>query len=206
MQIDEKHWWKFLVAEASVKPIPSHELVGARVVGELPSADMVDLWVRISSGIVKYGFVIEYRDLDPPRTGIFDGLRITIDPDVGFEMQCFLLLHLFGHSVQWVAPSLEHGLGELQRTEDRSRFLQVLHDYEFQAARFGMQLMRECGIASLDQWYSDFVETDWRYVEGYYQTDKIPTWSECIVSGCRLIQPAPIPPLAHKQVTVRFAF
>jgi hypothetical protein len=28
-----------------------------------------------------------------------------IDPDVGFEMQCFLLLHLFGHSVQWVAPS-----------------------------------------------------------------------------------------------------
>jgi hypothetical protein len=189
-----------------MKPIPSHELVGARIVGELPSADMVDLWVRISSGIVKHGFVIEYRDLDPPRTGIFDGLRITIDPDVGFEMQCFLLLHLFGHSVQWVAPSLEHGLGELQQAEDRTRFLQVLHDYEFQAARFGMQLMHECGIASLDQWYSDFVETDWRYVEGYYQTDKIPTWSECIVSGCRLIQPAPIPPLAHKQVAVRFAF
>jgi hypothetical protein len=81
-----------------VKPISSHELVGARVVGELPSADMVDLWVRISSGIVKYGFVIEYRDLEPPRTGIFDGLRITIDPDVGFEMQCFLLLHLFGQA------------------------------------------------------------------------------------------------------------
>ena len=47
-----------------MKPIPSHELVGARVVGELPSADRVDLWVRISSGIVKYGVVIEYRDLD----------------------------------------------------------------------------------------------------------------------------------------------
>ena len=46
-----------------MKPLPSHELVGARIVGELPSADMVDLWVRISSGIVKYGFVIEYRDL-----------------------------------------------------------------------------------------------------------------------------------------------
>ena len=67
-----------------MKSIPSHELVGSRVVGELPGADMVDLWVQISSGIVKYGFVIEYRDLEPPRTGIFDGLRITIDPDVGF--------------------------------------------------------------------------------------------------------------------------
>ena len=135
-----------------MKPIPSHELVGARVVGELPSADMVDLWARVSSGIVKYGFVIEYRDLDPPRTGIFDGLRITIDPDVGFEMQCFLLLHLFGHSVQWVAPSLAEKVGELRDTSDRSRFMRVLHDYEFEAARFGMQLMRERGVTGLDQW------------------------------------------------------
>jgi hypothetical protein len=189
-----------------MKPIPSHELVGARVVGELPSADMVDLWGRISSGIVKHGFVIEYRDLEPPRTGIFDGQRITIDPDVGFEMQCFLLLHLFGHSVQWVAPSLEHALGELQHTEDRSRFLQVLHDYEFQAARFGMRLMHDVGVTSLDQWYSDFVGTDWRYVERYYQTDRIPPWTECIVSGCALIEAAPIPPLVHRQVEVRFAF
>src|SRR5262245_2854561 len=189
-----------------MKLIPSHELVGARLVGELPGADMVDLWVRISSGIVKYGFVIEYRDLEPPRTGIFDGLRITIDPDVGFEMQCFLLLHLFGHSVQWVAPSLEHALGELQRTEDRSRFLQVLHDYECHAARFGMQLMREVHVTGLDQWYSDFVGTDWRYVERYYATNSIPPWTECIVSGCEPIQPAPIPPLKHRQVEVRFAF
>jgi hypothetical protein len=189
-----------------MKPVPSHELVGARVVGELPSAEMVDLWVRISSGIVKYGFVIEYRDLEAPRTGIFDGLRITIDPDVGFEMQCFLLLHLFGHSVQWVAPSLAHTLAELQSTEDRSRFLQVLHDYEFQAAGFGMQLMHERGVTRLDQWYSDFVETDWRYVERFYQTDRIPPWAACIVTGCPLIEPAAIPALRHRQVEVRFAF
>ena len=189
-----------------MKPIPSHELVGARVVGELPSADMVDLWVRISSGILKYGFVIEYRDLEPPRTGIFDGMRIAIDPDVGFEMQCFLLLHLFGHSVQWVAPSLAHTIAELQNTDDRTRFLHVLRDYEFEAARFGMQLMHERGVTHLDQWYSDFVETDWRYVERFYQTDRIPPWTECIVTGRPLIRPAPIPALAHRQVEVRFAF
>jgi len=189
-----------------MEPIPSHELVGARVVGELPSRDLVELWVRISSGIVKHGFVIQYEDLDPPRTGIFDGLRITIDPDVGFEMQCFLLLHLFGHSVQWVAPSLAHKLEELQHTDDRPRFLQVLRDYEFEAARFGMQLMHERGVTRLDQWYSDFVETDWRYVERFYQTGRIPPWTDCIVSGCALIQPAPIPPLVHRQVQVRFAF
>src|SRR4029079_11787946 len=133
----------------ALEPIRGHELAGSRLVGQLPTGEMVELWRPISSGIVKHGFVIEYRDLEPPRTGIFDGLRIVLDPDVGFEMQCFLLLHLFGHSVQWVAPSLEQRLADLQHTEDRERFMQVLHAYEMEAARFGMQLMHQVGVASL---------------------------------------------------------
>ena len=89
-------------------------------------------------------------------------------------MQCFLLLHLFGRSVQWVAPSLAHEFDELQNTPDRTRFMEVLHDYEFKAAGFGMQLLHEVRLTHLDQWYSDFVETDWRYVRGYYETGEIP--------------------------------
>ena len=84
------------------------------LVGRLAPERLIDLWHKVTSGVVKYGFAIEYRDLEPPRIGIFDGLRITIDPGVGFEMQCFILLHLFGHSVQWVAPSLESQLDALQ--------------------------------------------------------------------------------------------
>src|SRR6476469_10338136 len=126
--------------------IRGHELAGSRRVGALPSSDMVALWREATSGIVKYGFVIEYRDLEPPRTGIFDGLRIVVDPDVGFEMQCFLLLHLFGHSVQWVAPSIAHKLDSLQNTADKDRFLEVLHDYEHEAARFRLRLLHELGI------------------------------------------------------------
>src|SRR5689334_7949804 len=167
---------------------------------------MVDLWRQVSSGIVKYGFAIEYRDLEPPRTGIFDGLRIALDPDVGFEMQCFLLLHLFGHSVQWVAPSIEHKLHGLQNETDKTRFMKVLHDYEFEAAGFGMQLLHQVGVTSLDQWYSDFVQTDWQYVEKYYATDQIPDWTTCVASDCPLITPSPIPELHLKQVQVRFAF
>src|SRR5215203_2843125 len=154
--------------------ISGHELVGTRLVGALPTADLVSLWGPVTSAIVKRGFVIEYRDLEPPRTGIFDGLKIVVDPDVGFEMQCFLLLHLFGHSAQWVAPSIEHKLEALQHTGDRARFMQVLHDYEFEAAGFGLQLLHERGVTNQDQWYSDFVHTDWRYVERYYETDSLP--------------------------------
>jgi hypothetical protein len=186
--------------------VKGHELVGTRLVGELPSTDMVELWSAVSSGIVKQGFVVEYRDLEPPRTGIFDGLRIVIDPDVGFEMQCFLLLHLFGHSVQWVAPSIQHKLDDLQHTDDKARFMTVLHAYEFEAAGFGMQLLRNLGMNHLDQWYSDFVETDWRYVEKYYETDTLPDWKSCVVRDQPLIEPRPIPPLVHRQVEVRFAF
>jgi hypothetical protein len=185
--------------------LPSHEVVGTRV-GHMPNNELVQVWAAATSGIVKRGFAIEYRDLEPPRTGIFDGLRIVIDPDVGFEMQCFLLLHLFGHSVQWVAPSIEHKLEALQHTDDRARFMQVLHDYEFEAAGFGLQLLHERGITQQDRWYSDFVHTDWRYVERYYETDTLPPWEECITSGRALIQPQPIPPLTHRQVEVRFAF
>ena len=186
--------------------IPGHELVGARQVGHLPSNDQVDMWWRISSRIVKYGFVLEYRDLEPPRTGIFNGLKIVIDPDVGFEMQCFLLLHLFGHSVQWVAPSIEAKLHDLQHTTDQALFMKVLRAYEYEAAGFGMTLLHEAGVTSLDQWYSDFVATDWRYVERYYQTSALPDWHTCIQNDCPLIVPASIPVLKQREVEVRFAF
>ena len=57
---------------------PGHELVGARLVGQLPTSDMVHVWQSVSSRVVKYGFAIEYRDLEPPRTGIFDGLQLDL--------------------------------------------------------------------------------------------------------------------------------
>src|SRR6188508_2240641 len=103
--------------------ISGSELVGSRgktLVGQLPAERLVRLWRAVTSGVVKRGFAVEYRDLEPPRTGIFNGLAIVIDPDVGFEMQCFLLLHLFGHSAQWVAPSIEHKLDALQHTDDKA--------------------------------------------------------------------------------------
>src|SRR4029078_6699571 len=127
-----------LCLKSTAMQITGPELVGHRLVGRMRAPPFVELLIQCTSRIVKYGFVIEYRDLEPPRTGIFDGLRIVIDPDVGFEMQFFILLHLFGHSVQWVAPSLEASLDELQNTTDPERFLKVLHDYEFEAARFGL--------------------------------------------------------------------
>ena len=191
--------------------ISGSELVGARkpveqLVGHLATDHLVGLWTRATSRIVKYGFAMEYRDLEPPRTGTFDGRQIVIDPDVGFEMQCFILLHLFGHSVQWVAPSLEHKLHALQHTPEKEQFLKVLRAYEFEAAQFGLQLLHEVGVTDLDPWFADFVATDWRYVERFYREGQIPPWEECVATNQPLVDTAVIPPLKHRQVQVRFAF
>ena len=186
----------------------THQLAGHELIGQrrTPPGSLLNLWFKATSAIVKYGFAIEYRDLEPPRTGIFDGLTISIDPDVDFEMQCFILLHLFGHSIQWTAPSLEGNLAALKDSTDRALFMRALHDYEYEAARFGMQLMREAGVHDLDQWYSDFVGTDWRYVETYYETGVIPPWHECLAHNQPRIEPLSIPPIKHRQVDVRYAF
>ena len=186
-------------------PIIPHVVVGARE-PKPPKDDLVRLWSKVTSGVTKYGFVIEYRDLESPRTGIFDGLRIVIDPDVPFEMQCFLLLHLFGHSVQWVAPSLAGTLTGITANGDKGDFIAALQAYEYDAAQFGMQLLREVGVVGRDQWYADFVATDWTYVCTYYQAGALPNWNLCIRRGVPLIKPMPIPVLHHRQVEVRFAF
>ena len=186
-----------------------HELVGHRrpgQVGRLRAKRLIELWPRAASLVVKYGFAIELADLQPPRTGIFDGLKIVIDPDVPFEMQCFILLHLFGHSVQWTAPSLVAELDELQNTSDKARFMRALERYEYKAARFGRQLLDETGLAGLERWYSDFVATDWKYVERFYQTDVIPPWDECLSEAVSLVEPLAVPPLEHRRVEVRYAF
>jgi len=175
-------------------------------VGRLPADQVAQLWQKVVSGIARYGFALDFRPLEPPRTGTFDGLRITVDPAGDLETHCFIVVHLFGHSVQWVAPSLESSLYDLQHTEDRARFMEALHAYELAAASYGLQLLHEEGVTELDQWFSDFVETDWRYVECFYRTGQIPTLRSCLAGGCRLIKPTLIPALRHRRVEVRYAF
>ncbi len=143
--------------------------------------------------------------LERPRLGIFDGLKLTIDPAVDFETQCFLVLHLFGHSVQWVAPSYRPEIIGVSEG-DLETYLAALEQYERNAARFGLQLLHEAGVNDLDRWFFDFAETDWRYVETFYRTGSIPSWETCKVTGAPIVEPLPIPPLEPHLVEVRYAF
>jgi hypothetical protein len=173
-----------------------------------PGADMlVTLWTAITQRVLDYGFKLEYARLERPKLGIFDGERIVIDPAVDFEMQCFLVLHLFGHSVQWVAPSYRPEILAVPVPEhDLEVYLQALESYERNAARFGIQLLHESGIFDLDQWFFDFAASDWKYVEAFYRTGCIPTWKSCRVRGASAVEPLRIPPFKPRPVDVRYAF
>ncbi len=174
-------------------------------VGKLEARTLVRVWTGVTARVVARGFGLEYGMLERPRLGIFDGLKITIDPAVDFEMQCFLVLHLFGHSVQWVAPSYRPEIAGVS-DQDLEVYLDALEHYERNAARFGLQLLHEAGVTDLDPWYFDFAETDWTYVDTFYRTGAIPPWETCVVRGAGPVEPLPIPPLAPRLVEVRYAF
>ena len=174
-------------------------------VGKLDAGTLVRVWTRITVRVVALGFGLEYGMLERPKLGIFDGLKITIDPAVDFEMQCFLVLHLFGHSVQWVAPSYRPEIVGVSN-QDLEVYLDAVEQYERNAARFGLQLLHEAGVTDLDPWYFDFAETDWKYVNTFYRTGTIPRWETCVVSGAKPVAPLSIPPLAPRLVNVRYAF
>jgi hypothetical protein len=183
-----------------------HQIAFPQPVGGLSPGDQARLWTAAVQGTIRYGFTIELADLEKPKTGTFDGLTIRVDALLSLEMQCFILLHLFGHSVQWVAPSLAGVLTGIQSNANLESFLVALKAYEQQAAQLGLALLHEMGVTDLDQWLTDSAETDWRYVERYYREGVIPQWDDCVVVGQALFEPLAIPELQRRKVHVRFAF
>ena len=70
-----------------------------------------------------------------------------------------LLLHLFGHSVQWVAPS-QAQLNDLQNTQDKTRFMRCCTTT---SSKRPIRAGSHTSVApGLDQWYK--LCTGWQYV------------------------------------------
>lgn len=170
---------------------------------EEPAALLLE---RLGEAVKSYGYEVREAELEKPKTGIFNGLAITLDQSQPAYLKVFILLHLFGHSVQWTAPAIEHKLEALQNTPDKAEFMQVLHNYEYEAAQFAAKLLVDAGFPEYQGWLADFVETDWQYVKRYYETDRIPPLEDCVSLGQPLIEPGEIPEIQLRKVAVRFAF
>jgi hypothetical protein len=142
----------------------------------------------------RYGLPVVITDVPDPFTGDLDGATIAVDYDLDAENALFILVHLFGHTVQWNTSDAERALGLLEVKDPSEELLASLARYEETAARYSLQLFHETGVRDLDQWLADFAACDVAYLIHFYRTREKRAFREFWKDGTAPLTPLPIPP------------
>lgn len=120
--------------------------------------------------IKRYGIAVVTRDIPDPLTGDLDGLEIHIDYAVTCEERLFLLVHLFGHTVQWNTDPNAFELGKQRTPPVEKELLPGILAYEKEAGGYGLSLLHEADAKGLDTWFSTYSACDQAYLINYYET------------------------------------
>lgn len=155
----------------------------------------------------RYRIPVSISDVLTPNTGDFDGTRILIDYDMDLETAFFVLIHLFGHTVQWNISEEFRVIGQDARERRNEAEMQAIYAYERDATRYSLQLMRESGIDSLDRWASDWFHADWLYLQHFYRTGEKLEFKTLLKPGAgELLTPLAIPEFHPQRWVSRFSF
>ena len=141
----------------------------------------------------RWGIPVRITDVPNPFTGDLDGHAIHVDHDLDVEDAVFILIHLFGHTVQWSVSERAREIGFARRetwTEDQ---LRELAEYESQACAYSLQLLHEAGVHDLDQWVSDFAACDTAYLMHFYRTGEKRPFRAFWQDNAPLLAPIEIP-------------
>lgn len=141
----------------------------------------------------RYGIPVVLTDVPNPFTGDLDGEEIRIDYENDPEEALFILVHLFGHTVQWNSSDRAREIGLLAVSEPTEELLAELAQYERDAARYSMALVHEAAIEGLDQWLSDFAACDVDYLLHFYRTGERHPFRSFWKDGAPVITPLPVP-------------
>jgi hypothetical protein len=161
---------------------------------------------RARERVEGYGVRVYIGDVVDPNTGTFDGAEIGIDWANDLEMALFVLVHLFGHTVQWNTVPAYRTLDARVRPGAPPEVIEEARVYERNASRLGLTLLHEAGVTDRDQWLSDWWASDWRYLSSYYATGTLPDWQACRSRGHALLEPLPIPRFSPTRFSPRYAF
>ena len=148
-------------------------------------------------------------DIPDPNTGTFDGAEIGIDFANDLEMSLFVLVHLFGHTVQWNTEPASQTIDRRARPGASAEVIEEARDYERNASRYGLALLHRAGIHHRDGWISDWWAADWRYLSTFYITGKLGRWSDFrspATATHPLLDPLPIPQFTPRRFFARYAF
>ena len=159
-----------------------------------PDARFRDAFNLVERYIEKqYGLPVVITDVPDPFTGDLDGSSILVDYDLDAEEALFILVHLFGHTVQWNVSPNDRALGLLEVRNPSADLLASLARYEVDAARYSLQLFHEAGVRDLDQWLADFAACDIAYLMHFYRTGGKRPFRSFWVDGAWRLTPLAIP-------------
>jgi hypothetical protein len=153
-----------------------------------------------------YGVEVRVSDVVDPNTGDFDGQRILVDYDQDLELALFVLVHLFGHTVQWNVSEKWRRLGldvAVGKTEEE---MAAIHESEQGATRLGIALLHEAGVRDMDGWASDWWRADYQYLLHYYATGEKLDVRALLKRGGEPLAPLPIPRFTPQRFASRFSF
>lgn len=154
-----------------------------------------------------YGLKVETCDVTDPNTGDFDGIHILIDYAVGDELALFILVHLFGHTVQWNISEELRKLGQDSNVGKSEDDLKKIFEYERDATRYGIQLMHESNIEDRDQWASDWFHADWLFLKHYYTTgEKVDSKALFKAGAGELLTALEVPKFTPQKFLSRYSF
>ena len=155
----------------------------------------------------RYQIPVSINDVLDPNTGDFDGMKIEIDYAQELDSAFFVLVHLFGHTVQWNISAEYRELGSDLSIGKGEDVLAKILAYEQNATRYSMQLMHDVGVKDLDQWVSDYFAADWKYLSHYYRTGEKLDFRKLIEPGKgALLTPLQIPEFKPQKWISRWAF
>ena len=154
---------------------------------------------RVTRAVKEYGIPVRNAPLPPGFTGDIDGESITLDRrKLNDEAALFLVLHLFGHTVQWNVSPPQRKVGLLAVTRPNPQLLARLIGYERDALGYSIQLLRECGVSGLDQWLADYAECDIAYLTHFYRTGRKRSFRSFLREGMPIMKPRRIPKFTPK--------
>ncbi len=153
----------------------------------------------------RWGIPVRINDVPNPFTGDLDGEQIHVDFDLEVEDALFILVHLFGHTVQWNVSDEARAIGMRRPGESWTDFqLAEASGYEQAAARYSLQLLHEAGVYDLDQWLSDFSACDIAYLMHFYRTGEKREVTSFWVDGTPVLAPVAIPDFQPTRWLSRF--
>jgi hypothetical protein len=141
----------------------------------------------------RYRLPVVITDVPDPFTGDLDGSTILVDHDLDAEEALFVLVHLFGHTVQWNVNPADRELGLLEVRAPSEAMLASLARYEVDAARYSLRLFHDAGVRDLDQWLADFAACDIAYLLHFYRTGEKRPFRSFWVEGAPALSPLAIP-------------